>query len=202
VTAAAAMEELATVRPHPWHDVLEIRHRGCSATEHGRIERAPSRGEERKGGETAADLEPPVRDVLMRHAVAGEVERHPEEQREGPRPDERACSGAGGDVERDDHELDLMEPEGVWCRRPRRRMLPPMAMTNWFRRFFGSPPEGDDEDAARHEEYGGEGVADADVAQMENISGGSVIPGLAGSEGASSVEGELSEYERPSDLAP
>jgi hypothetical protein len=81
-------------------------------------------------------------------------------------------------------------------------MLPFMAVKNWFRNLFESRAESDEEEADRHEEYGTLGAAEADVGQMENISGGTVIPGMAGSEAASLVEGEFSEYERPSDLAP
>ena len=76
--------------------MLEVGHRGGSAAEHGRIERTTPRGEQRKGDESAADLEAPVRDVLVRHLVSGHVQRRAEEQSQRARADE----GAGRAAER------------------------------------------------------------------------------------------------------
>jgi hypothetical protein len=76
--AASTMEELLPVRPNPWHNVLEIRERAGRRSEDGRVERTAARSEQAERDEAAADLEPPVRDVLVRDAVARYVERRPE----------------------------------------------------------------------------------------------------------------------------
>jgi len=99
VPADATVEELLPVRPEPGYDVLEIGHRGRGAAEHGRIERAAPRGEQPERDEAAADLEAPVGNVLVRHLVAGEVQRRAEQERERTRAEERAGRAAGRHVE-------------------------------------------------------------------------------------------------------
>ena len=86
--AAAAVKDLLPAHPQPRHEVLEVRHRRRCAAEHGGVERAAARGEQRERGEAAADLEAPVGDVLVRYAIAGDVERRAEEQRERSRADD------------------------------------------------------------------------------------------------------------------
>ena len=85
--------------------MLEIRRGRCRAAENSRIERAASRCEQRERDETAADLEAEAADVVVRHAVAREVNDRPEQERERPRA--RECTGrrAGRDVKRDDHNV-------------------------------------------------------------------------------------------------
>jgi hypothetical protein len=84
--------------------VLEIRHRRGGAAEHGRVEEATAGCEDAERDEPAADLEAPVGYVLVRDAVAGEVERRADQERERARADERADCSARRDVERDDHQ--------------------------------------------------------------------------------------------------
>jgi hypothetical protein len=70
---------------------------------------------------------------------------------------------------------------------------------NWFKRLFSSSAEAETaaaEDGPTHDE-GGEVLH-----QSEEFSGGAAMPGLAGPEGAGAAEAELSEYDRPTDLAP
>jgi hypothetical protein len=78
VAAAAAMEDLLSAYSEPRHEVLEVGHRRRCGAEHGGIEWAAPRGEKRKGKEPAADFEAPVGNVLVRHAIAGDVQRRPE----------------------------------------------------------------------------------------------------------------------------
>src|SRR3954470_12210935 len=53
VPAAAAVKDLLPAHTQPRHEVLEVRHRRRSAAEHGGVERATPRGEQRERGETA-----------------------------------------------------------------------------------------------------------------------------------------------------
>src|SRR5947208_433646 len=80
VTTSSAVKDLLPAHTQPRHEVLEVGHRRSRAAEHGRVERSPPRGEQCERGEATADLEAPVRDVLVRHAIACDVERRPEEQ--------------------------------------------------------------------------------------------------------------------------
>ncbi len=84
VAAPAAVEDLLPAGTKPRHDVLEVGHRGSHAAEHGRVERATPRGEQSERGQAAADLEAPVWNVLVRHAVPRDMERRPEQKRERP----------------------------------------------------------------------------------------------------------------------
>jgi hypothetical protein len=103
VPAAAAVEELLSPRPEPWHEVLEIGHGGGGSAEHRGVEDATPGGEQAERDETAADLEAPVGNVLVRDAVCGDVQGGAEQQRERPGTNERADRTAGRDMQRDDH---------------------------------------------------------------------------------------------------
>jgi hypothetical protein len=100
---AAAVEDLLAPQPEPGHEVLQIRHRRRSAPEHRRVERAATGGEQAERDEAAADLEAPVGDVLVRHPIAGQMQRRAEQERKGTRADEGADRASGRDVQRDDH---------------------------------------------------------------------------------------------------
>jgi hypothetical protein len=79
--------------------MFEVRRGSRRTAEHGRIERAATRGEQRERSETATDLETKVVDVIVRHAIACEMDERPKQQRHRPRARERANRRAGGDVE-------------------------------------------------------------------------------------------------------
>jgi hypothetical protein len=96
---AVAGEELAPARPREVKDVLEVRRGSGERAAHGRIERSPRRGEEQHCSDARADLEAAVGDVLVRHPIAGEMEKHAERQRAESRVDERAADRTGGNVE-------------------------------------------------------------------------------------------------------
>jgi len=84
---AVAGKELAAARTREPDDVLDVRRRSGQGAGDGRIER-PARGdEEEDSGDPGADFEAAVRDVLVRHPVAREVEQQPELQRPEPRAD-------------------------------------------------------------------------------------------------------------------
>ena len=70
-----------------------------------RIERASPRGEEKNACDAAGDLELTRAEVLVREAVAREVNNRPQEERRKSRPARRAGSGARSHVERDDHDF-------------------------------------------------------------------------------------------------
>ena len=79
-------------------------------------------------------------------------------------------------------------------------MLPSMS---WFKRLFSfSPtaPASTDEPTGEQDAMRKDG--EADIREMENLSGGSGVGGVAAPEAAETVEAELSEYEAPTDLAP
>ena len=96
-------KSFSPAQPEPRHEVLEVGHRGRRAAEHGGVERAAPRREQAERDEAAADLEAPVGNVLVRHLVAGDVQRRAEQQRERTRADERSQRRPGRDVQRDDH---------------------------------------------------------------------------------------------------
>ncbi len=176
VATAAAMEDLLPAQPEPRHDVLEVGHRRRCAAEHGGIERAAPRGEQPERRETGADLEAPVGDVLVRHTVAGDVQRRAEQQRERARADDGSQRRPRGHVQRDDHRLDDRLCSSV------------MGLGDWMRRLFSpSAEEGDTPDAA-------------DAASGTVVTGG--LPGLAGLEVAEATEAEAEATEPPPDPAP
>src|SRR3954452_25056504 len=102
--AGAPMEDHLPAHPEPRQDVLEVGHRRAGATDHRGVERAAPRSEQRERGETAADLEAPVGNVLVRHPVAGDVQRGPEDERKRPGPDDGSQRRARPDVQRHDHD--------------------------------------------------------------------------------------------------
>jgi hypothetical protein len=103
VPAEAIVKELPSGRTQEGEDVLEVRGGARGGAKRRRIERASPRGEEDDARETAPDLEATRADVLVRQAVAREVEDRAEQERREPRPARRAGRGARGHVERDDH---------------------------------------------------------------------------------------------------
>jgi hypothetical protein len=82
VTSAAAVKDLLAANAEPRQEMLEVGSGGGCAAEHGRIEWTAPRGEQPEGKETTADLEAAVGDVLVRHAIAGEMERRSQEEGE------------------------------------------------------------------------------------------------------------------------
>jgi hypothetical protein len=88
----------------PRHDVLEIRHGRCGAADHSGVQRPSAGGEQAQNDEAAADLEAAIRNVLMRHLVACDVEGRPEQEGERTRAEKRADRAADRNVERDDHD--------------------------------------------------------------------------------------------------
>jgi hypothetical protein len=81
---AVAVEELPSARAQEGEHVLEVRGGARRGAQRHRIERTSPRGEKQDACETAADLEATRADVLVRQAVAGEVEERPEEERRAP----------------------------------------------------------------------------------------------------------------------
>jgi hypothetical protein len=194
VATSAAMEELLPARPEPGHDVLEVGHRGGRAAEHRGVERAADGGEHPERHEAASDLEAAVGDVLVRHPVAGDMQRRPEQKCERARACARAQRGAGRHVQRDDH-LVIFAPPAV-------RVYAPRDMS-WLKRLFSSTPTtpaGTDKAPGEQDIVRDDG--EEDVREMENLSGGAGVGGVAAPEAAETVEAELSEYEKPTDLAP
>ena len=163
--------------------MFEVRRGSSRAAEHGRIERAATRSEEREHSETAADLEAQVVDVVVRNAVAGDVDERAEQQCERPRARERAGRGPRRDVKRDDHVSIIAYAPG-------------MSLGNWFKRLFSPTRTNAPADIANDEETT---IDEARIA----AGGGSMLGGnYAAMEAESVVEGELSEEEPPSDPAP
>ena len=103
VSAAAAMEDLLATGTEPGHEMLEVGHRRRGSAEHGGVEGPAPRREQCERDEAAADFEAPVRDVLVRHPIAGDVQRRPEEQRERARANQGSHRGSRRNVQRDDH---------------------------------------------------------------------------------------------------
>jgi hypothetical protein len=166
--------------------VLEVGHRGRRPAEHGRVERATPRGEQREGDEPAADLEAAIRDVVMRYAVTRDMQRRAQEQGKRPRPDERTDGTAGGHVQRDDQ-------APIIAYAPRA-----MSVSDWFRRLFSpSPaPASPEDDAIMREEYGERAT---EPMGPGGIAGG--VAGFAGLEDAEAAEDAV-EGDEPSRPAP
>jgi hypothetical protein len=80
-------------------------------------------------------------------------------------------------------------------------MLPGMS---WFKRLFSftpTEPSAETDDPTGDEDRV-QGDGEEDLAQGEYLSGGAGVPGVAAPEAAETAEAELSEYEKPQDLAP
>jgi hypothetical protein len=97
------MKELPSSWAEEREDVLEVRGGTRRATKRRRIEWPSPRGEEKDPRDTAADLEAMRAEVLMRQAVAREVEYRPQEERRDSRPAHSAGGGACRHMERNDH---------------------------------------------------------------------------------------------------
>lgn len=104
VTAAASMEDLLPVHAEPRHKMFEVGHRRSSTTEHRRIERAAPCGEQAERDKAATDLEATVGNVLVRHAIPGDVQQRTEQQGEQARTRDGAHRRPSRDMQRDDHQ--------------------------------------------------------------------------------------------------
>jgi hypothetical protein len=103
VPADAVVEELPAAQTQEGEDVLEVGGGTRRGAKCRRIEWASPRGEQKDAYDAAADLEATRAEVLVRQAVAREVEDRPQEERRKSRPARRAGGGARGHVQRDDH---------------------------------------------------------------------------------------------------
>jgi hypothetical protein len=83
--------------------VLEIGCGACCGADRDLVEKAVTKGEHSERRDPRPQLEPPVGEVLMRHAIAGDVYERPKRDSPAPRGGESARDRAGGDVQRDDH---------------------------------------------------------------------------------------------------
>jgi hypothetical protein len=86
VPAEAVVKELPSARAQEGEHVLEVRGGTRYRAKRRRIEWASPRGEEEDARETAADLEATRADVLVRQAIAREMEDWPENERRESRP--------------------------------------------------------------------------------------------------------------------
>ena len=73
------MKELSSTRTQKRKYMFEIRGRACRRTQRGGIEGTAPHGKESEPRETTADLEPRRVDVLVRQAIAREVEDRPDQ---------------------------------------------------------------------------------------------------------------------------
>ena len=103
-----AGEERAASGTGEWNDVLEVGKRSRRPTQRRRIERATAGCEQENGRDTGHRLEAASRDVIVRHQVAGQVEKRTEAERHEPGSDRRPGEGSRSDMERDDHEVGLV----------------------------------------------------------------------------------------------
>lgn len=75
---------------------------------------------------------------------------------------------------------------------------------SWFKRLFQfsptEPPADTDDPTGGEDRLQDDG--EEDLRQGEYLSGGAGVPGVAAPEAAETAEAELSEYEKPQDLAP
>ena len=72
--AAPAMKELAAVRTQLRKDVLKIGCGGRGRAQRGWVERSTRQREQRKSEQAASDFEARVGDVLVGHAITGEMQ--------------------------------------------------------------------------------------------------------------------------------
>ena len=130
VPAETVMKELPATRAQKREDVLEIGGGARRSSERRRIERASPRGEDKDPSHAACDLEAARAEVLVRQAVAREVEDRPQKERRRSGPARRAGGSARGDVKRDD---DGCLPSRSSVRTPTRplaRSRPRMSVTS------------------------------------------------------------------------
>ena len=97
------MEELPSGRTQDGEEVLEVGGGTRRGAKRRRIEWPSPRSEEKDACGAAGDLKPTRAEVLVRQAVAREVDDRPQEKRRKSRPARRAGGGTRGHVERDDH---------------------------------------------------------------------------------------------------
>jgi hypothetical protein len=102
--AAPAMKELAAVRTQLRKHVLKIGCGGGGGAQRGWVERSTREREQRKSEQAASDFEATVDDVLVGHAITGEMEWRTQCQGGKPRANERAHRRTRRDMERHDHE--------------------------------------------------------------------------------------------------
>ena len=102
--AAPAMKELAAVRTQLRKDVLKIGCGGRGGAQRGWVERSTREREQRKSEQAASDFEATVDDVLVGHAITGEMEWRTQCQGGKPRASERAHRRTRRDMERHDHD--------------------------------------------------------------------------------------------------
>ena len=98
----AVVKEPPSARAQEREHVLEVRAELATAPSVAGSS-GPRRAVRRRTPETAADLEATRADVLVRQAIAREMEDWPQEERRESRPARHAGRGARGHVERDDH---------------------------------------------------------------------------------------------------
>ena len=102
--AAPAMKELAAVRTQLRKDVLKIGCGGRGRAQRGWVERSTREREQRKSEQAASDFEATVDDVLVGHAITGEMQWRTQRQRGKPRASERTHRRTRRDMERHDHD--------------------------------------------------------------------------------------------------
>jgi hypothetical protein len=98
-----ARKELSTAGSREADDVLEIRSSRGDRYDRRRVERPADDGKCEDAERAARHLEPPRGDVLVRHAVAEEVQDRPRDDGAHARAGERTAERTGGHVHRDDH---------------------------------------------------------------------------------------------------
>ena len=110
-------EELSAARLGQREDVLEVGGRRCERADHGRVARAARHSQQRDEGNSRADLELPGIDVMVGHAVAGEMCEQAKRERAEPRSCGGAGRAAGRDVKRDDHAASARKSSATPARR-------------------------------------------------------------------------------------
>jgi len=131
VPAETVMKELPATRAQKREDVLEIGGGARRSSERRRIERASPRGEDKDPSHAACDLEAARAEVLVRQAVAREVEDRPQKERRRSGPARRAGGSARGHVKRDDDDcLPSRHHQSERRPRPLARSRPRMSVTS------------------------------------------------------------------------
>ena len=97
------MKQFPVARTQDGKEMFEVGGGTRGGAKRGRIERASPRGEEQDASDAASYIEATRAEVLVRQAVAREVEDRPQQERRKSRPARRAGGGARSHVERDDH---------------------------------------------------------------------------------------------------
>ena len=97
------MEKLRAAGARQAYDVFDVRQTGSKSTDRGAIENTASRGEKPDDKTPTDDLEPPIPNVAMRHAITREMKRDAEYRRSCARAHGSADGRAGRGMERDNH---------------------------------------------------------------------------------------------------